>query len=240
MRQRVNQRLIELGLNASEAARRGGLERSFVKDLLLGKKKSVRGVGLLRLAFALNVSPAWLTGHSEELGSPPDISELPPEHGAETKGPPSESKAIQEYVEIAGIAEADVFRPADLPGSPAFFHRICRLPEYPDARQCAYIHRGDGMDEIGILDGMAVLAVNFADYAEQRGGLTEGMVVVAKRVRGEGEDVEVEISVRQVHYDAGRIELLCRSSNPRHRPLSFGDPSIDVLAVAVVCFRFLV
>ena len=239
MRQRVNQRLIELGLNASEAARRGGLERSFVKDLLLGKKKSVRGVGLLRLAYALNVSPAWLTGHSEEVGVPPDISELPPEHGAETKDASAEQKAIPEYVEIAGIAEADVFRPLDLLGPPpSFEHRICRLPEYPDARQCVYVQRGDGMDAIGIDDGMAVLAVDFECYAEQRGGLTDGMVVVVRRARADVD--EVEISVRQVHYDAGRIELLCRSSNPRHRAVSFGDPLVEILAVAVVCFRFLV
>jgi hypothetical protein len=45
-------RLKELKRNPFEAARLGGLERSFVNDILIGRKRSVRGENLERLARA--------------------------------------------------------------------------------------------------------------------------------------------------------------------------------------------
>lgn len=56
----VELRLTELGVNPFEAARRGGLERSFVNDLLIGRKKSVRGDNIGKLAAALEIDTASL------------------------------------------------------------------------------------------------------------------------------------------------------------------------------------
>ena len=50
----VTARLKELKRNPFEAARVGGLERSFVNDILIGRKRSVRGENLERLARALD------------------------------------------------------------------------------------------------------------------------------------------------------------------------------------------
>jgi hypothetical protein len=50
----VTERLKELKRNPFEAARLGGLERSFVNDILIGRKRSVRGENLERLARALD------------------------------------------------------------------------------------------------------------------------------------------------------------------------------------------
>lgn len=50
----VAKRLQDLERNPFEAARVGGLERSFMNDLLNGKKKSVRGDNLEKLARALD------------------------------------------------------------------------------------------------------------------------------------------------------------------------------------------
>jgi hypothetical protein len=50
----VISRLKELDRNPFEAARLGGLERSFVNDILIGRKRSVRGENLERLARALD------------------------------------------------------------------------------------------------------------------------------------------------------------------------------------------
>lgn len=49
----VAERLSQLDINAFEAARRGGLERNFVKDIVDGRKRSVRGDNLAKLAKAL-------------------------------------------------------------------------------------------------------------------------------------------------------------------------------------------
>ena len=43
----------ELDLNPFEAARKGGLERSFINDLLIERRKSVRGDNIFKLANAL-------------------------------------------------------------------------------------------------------------------------------------------------------------------------------------------
>ncbi len=56
----VAQRLEEMGLGPIEAATRGGLERTFIRDIVSGKKKSIRGDNLRRLAKALGVDPGAL------------------------------------------------------------------------------------------------------------------------------------------------------------------------------------
>lgn len=56
----VERRLAETGQNPFEAARRGGLDRYFVRDIITGKKQSVRGNNLDKLAQALLCDPADL------------------------------------------------------------------------------------------------------------------------------------------------------------------------------------
>lgn len=56
----VERRLSELGINPYEAARRGGLERNFVQDILHERKRSVRGDNLDRLARGLDCDPSDL------------------------------------------------------------------------------------------------------------------------------------------------------------------------------------
>lgn len=60
LKQIVQKRLAETEQNAFEAARRGGLDRYFINDILLGKKQSVRGNNLDKLAVALLCDPADL------------------------------------------------------------------------------------------------------------------------------------------------------------------------------------
>ena len=64
LRTRIQARLEELDINPFEAARRGGLERNFVNDILVGKKQSVRGKNLARLCAALDVTADYLLTQS--------------------------------------------------------------------------------------------------------------------------------------------------------------------------------
>lgn len=50
-------RLDALGINQFEAARRGELERGFVRDILIGRKTTVLGRNLVKLAAALETTP---------------------------------------------------------------------------------------------------------------------------------------------------------------------------------------
>ena len=52
----VEKRLAQIGKNAFEAAADGGLERNFINDILNGKKASVRGDNLEKLARGLDAS----------------------------------------------------------------------------------------------------------------------------------------------------------------------------------------
>lgn len=72
----VERRLAQIGKNPFEAARDGGLERNFVNDIINGKKQSVRGDNLAKLATGLNATPAEiLSGEFSEGGveTTPDV-----------------------------------------------------------------------------------------------------------------------------------------------------------------------
>lgn len=53
----VESRLEALGLGPVEAALRGGMERSFISDIMAGKKKAIQGANIGRLAHALDATP---------------------------------------------------------------------------------------------------------------------------------------------------------------------------------------
>ena len=57
----VADRLDELGINPFEAARNGGLERSFINDILIGRKLSFRSNMTEKVARALQLDPTDLT-----------------------------------------------------------------------------------------------------------------------------------------------------------------------------------
>lgn len=56
----VEERLEELGRNPFEAARLGDLERGFINDILQGKKRSIRGENMRKLAVGLDWTPGDL------------------------------------------------------------------------------------------------------------------------------------------------------------------------------------
>jgi phage repressor protein C with HTH and peptisase S24 domain len=77
LKSRVEKRLKVLNRNPFEAARIGGLERSFVNDILIGKKESVRERSLQKLATALD----WRVGDLllEEPGKPALVRSYDPD-----------------------------------------------------------------------------------------------------------------------------------------------------------------
>lgn len=62
LKMRVQERLKALGKNPFEAARDGGLGRDFVNDIIIGRKVSVRGANLAKLARALECDQLYLLG----------------------------------------------------------------------------------------------------------------------------------------------------------------------------------
>lgn len=60
LRDIVTERLAELGLGPIEAAVRGNLERTYIRDIVEGRKGSVKSTNLAKLASALQLDPAAL------------------------------------------------------------------------------------------------------------------------------------------------------------------------------------
>jgi hypothetical protein len=60
LREIVEERLAQLGLGAVEAAVQGGIERTFIRDIVEGKKKSIRSNKIGELARALRLDPTAL------------------------------------------------------------------------------------------------------------------------------------------------------------------------------------
>lgn len=59
---RIKYRMNELGMNPAQVSKAAGFAPTFVRDLLEGRKKSMRADSLQSLAEALKVTPAWLNG----------------------------------------------------------------------------------------------------------------------------------------------------------------------------------
>lgn len=59
----VIHRLEELGLGTVEAAKKGDLERTFIRDITEGKKRTVQAANLEKLAKALRLDPIALARH---------------------------------------------------------------------------------------------------------------------------------------------------------------------------------
>jgi len=151
LKTRVRERLNALGLNPFEAARKAGFERSYVNDLLIGKKSTIRQGGIDALAEALQCDPDYLTG----LQAVPTAGE-----GADLRMP------------LAGIVEAGAWR--ELGADPGLTLPAMPDPRYPVDAQETYIVRGDHAAGFGITDGSAIVVVGMKTYRD-------GDVVLVRR-----------------------------------------------------------
>lgn len=96
LKTRVTERIAALRTNAFEVARVGELERNFVNDILNGKKLSVRGPNLLKLARALRCSADYLI---REDAPAPDDGDLDIDRAADLPTTPRSAEviAVPEY-----------------------------------------------------------------------------------------------------------------------------------------------
>lgn len=205
-RNRVADRLAELGRNPFEAARLGGLERSFIVDILTGKKKSVRGQNLSKLAKALDTTVEFLLA----------------EHtGESSERPLTLSNAPLVEVNVAGTVEAGAFREApwfsdeDRPASIV----TTRDRDFPDVRLVAFDVGGDSMNALKprpILPGDRIVCLDFEDL-RGRLPLRDGMVVVVEQTLDGGH--HREWSVKQIELYEDRTEFHPRSHNQQHKPI---------------------
>lgn len=177
-------------------------------------EKGTRGLKLpvaQRYAERFKVSAAWLmTGDGEAPGPPlASASEVRP-IGVKPIAIPiigkTEAGTFREVVEYDDDEPEYVFDEPD--------------PEFPRARQIAFVVEGDSMNEAvpPILPGARLICV---DFEETGLPLIEGMIVVVERTQDAGQTREW--SVKQVEIDGEVTLFQPRSSNKRHKPIVMKD-----------------
>jgi transcriptional regulator with XRE-family HTH domain len=195
LRERIQRRLEELGINPFEAARRGGLERGFVNDILIGRKQSARGPNLAKLAAALDVDLAYLAEDQDE-----------------PRRAPLKPPADPDHLTLIGTAETGKFVP-ETPGSgshpPAEPAPIAPDPRFPAEHQFALRVRGNGAEEVGITEGQIVSAVALQDLPPEE--IRDGTLCIVRR-REEG--VGTELSIRAIRMSLAGISLVAPSTSP--------------------------
>lgn len=127
LQQLISNRLSELGINPFEAARNGGLERSYINDILIGKKTTVRFNKLGQLATALRLDPrdlnvALVAGQQASHSVPlmgflgagaevePDFEQVPPD-GLDTVDLPFPIPDDMIAFKVRGTSMLPVYRP---------------------------------------------------------------------------------------------------------------------------------
>lgn len=160
----VETRLAELGRNPFEAARKGGLERSYVNDILNEKKKSIRAdkIGQLAAALDMRVADLGAAGITPQQMSAPitggsqNMTSSKAGAAADPKAPWGLKKILQ--VTYAAVDEA--FLQAGFPSevSEQFAEAIRRVVAAQSPAQ-------DGLTE----EGIARLAVRLriADFRDE-------------------------------------------------------------------------
>lgn len=152
LRTRVQARLDALGLNPFEAARRAGGERTFLNDILIGKKDTIRRAAIPRVADALDCDPEYLLGAQDVPRRAPSPS---------PGNPGNKPEKAPQGIRLVGIAEAGTWRLAGRSGaSPAL--PIAPDPRHPAEVQVAYLVRGDHAAGLGATDGAVVVGVTGA------------------------------------------------------------------------------
>ena len=171
-RDRVAARLSQLEINPFEAARRAGLERSFVNDILIRRKKSVRGTNLEKLAAGLDCDVDFLIGRNDT----PRAIAADPAQG----------------VPLVGVCEAGVWRHVSAPPTLPTIAAIERDLRFPDVPQQAFEVRGSTGADLGIPDGSIVVALDLNRWADTNPEVGRFPCVI-RRTRAEAGEVETSI-----------------------------------------------
>lgn len=216
-RDRVAARVEALGKSAITLARSVGLERGFINDILIDRKKSVRDEeARVLLAKSLQCDFEYLTGQQNE------VRRLDPN-----------------AVQFGGICETGVWR-TDAAGLLPFRAPVPIDPDprYPGMPNIAFDVRGDGMGGEGISDGMTVTGIKAEAWIEAFGPPRAGLIAVCRASR-DGSDPSIELSLRKTYVWQGATMLTASPADPRHHyePLTLGDEGVEILAIVTRAVR---
>lgn len=200
VRRIISARVAELDISQAEAARRCGLERTFIRDILNGRKDAIRGSNLAKMSQGLGIP----------LGSLIAIEDLP-------HTPPAEPKA-QRPTAIVWVPEIDVKEPlreGELMAAKGPARGEWGLPAY-------------FLDQMGVRgSSVCICAVKGPSMAPDLN--SDDRVIVDLSDRNVAEDgifavydaETASILIKNVSPIRGTNppRVLCQSSNPKYPPI---------------------
>ena len=147
---------------------------------------------------------------------------------------PTQRPVFSGYVRAGWFELNDSEMNQDPEGVPEY---VISVPRWSRARQYAYKCIGDSMVDVGIYDGMWVVAADAADYEDFYGDIITGDLVVVERARFERS--EIELTIKEAHFFRNHYELRPRSPNTAHQTIIVqrdhsGEDDVQVRMVAVV------
>ncbi|CAH1670584.1 MULTISPECIES: S24 family peptidase [unclassified Chelatococcus] len=213
IRERLQQRLDELGLSMRAASLKAGMSADAIRDIFRKDSSSPSLRTMERIAIALETTAEWL---AFGIGNPAPSG---------ATAAPLASNRLRQIV-VAGPVQAGWFREVDefTQDEPETLYDEPD-PEFPQARLVAFAVHGDSMNAAAppIPDGSRVICVDFDDTGL---AISDGMIVVVERTKEDGS--LREWSVKEVEFHDDRIEYHPRSTNPKHRPIVVShDPEAD-------------
>lgn len=197
LQRRVRERMDAVEVKAAPLATKAGLGASFVRDILRDRTVSPSAANLAKLARALETTPAYLIGESDEvLTSRASI----PSQGIPFRG----EVAAGIWIEVGEGQE----RPDEwLPFNPA--------PQYPEGAVYCLTVRGDSLDKVAP-PGTVLVCV---DLITSGIDFKDGDLVIVERAKAQ--DSLLEMTAKRVRALNGGFELYPESSNPKWKPVHF-------------------
>ena len=156
---RIRQRIVDLGLNPKRVDDEAGFSTGFTRDLLTGRKKTIRANNLEKIAAVLQCDVNFLLGRDEDLGL--------------TSREDRDLKYIGACSQAWLDDDADFIPPEGIPARPD--------PRYAAEDQGWYDIRDNHAASLGIPEDAIVVAyTDMANYAPRPGD-----IVVTKSQEGE-------------------------------------------------------
>lgn len=207
--------LEEAGIPASVIASDIGRDKDYVRDFIVGRKKSLKAGDMEKILERLqNAVP--LTTINKILGK----------ETANVKHSP--------WLRVEGIVEAGNFRDVSLVDDDPISRELLPVAadsRYPHARQYALLVSGDSMDQV-VKEGAYVTCVC---WAESGLALEPKMVLHVERHIGP----LVETTLKRFEVRDGKRWLCPASSNPRHQPIEInGDESSEIVIKGMMIGRY--
>jgi hypothetical protein len=218
LRERINARLEALGINAFEAARRGGFERAFLHDLLSGRKERIHPRNHAKIAEVLSCSVEYLRGETDDP------------RGIIHADPDAPFRLVHFGLPLHGVIEVGAFRKRrevkrdDL--AP-----LAADPGFDETKQMAFELRVADAFQLSLKGGRAFLgAIDFIEYTTSCGSLRNGDLVVVES-QSDSDPSLLETSCCEVLFSDKQIHLVaCFSDGPRLRaPMSSARQIIAVV-----------